>query len=123
WGNTNIGFDIPNGTATLPYQATGNASGFNIIVDKIGSGRQQNLYSFGTSAKINMAEDVSGESGPPVVNAYSICKNPIIKETFIFQPATGGQSVTNNNQPNTYTSSTGAYQNSLDNNLVETLKS
>ncbi|PBQ32475.1 hypothetical protein CNR22_12065 [Sphingobacteriaceae bacterium] len=78
WGNGNIGFDVPNGKAALTYQATGKASNFDITVDYLGCGRNGNAYAFGASAKINMDEEISGETGPPVINAYSIYKNPLL---------------------------------------------
>ena len=77
WGNGNIGLDVPNGTSALTYQCKGQASQFDITVDYLGCGRNGNAYAFGVSAKINLDEEISGENGPPVINAYSICRNPL----------------------------------------------
>src|SRR5690606_19312914 len=78
WGNNNIGFDIPNGKFELNYQAKGKSGYYDITVDQVGCGRNGNVYAFGASAKINLDEDISGDNGPPVVNAYSIGKNPLL---------------------------------------------
>ncbi len=82
WGNGNIGFDVPNGKHALSYQAQGKASNFDITVDHIGCGRNGNVYAFGASANINMDEEISGETGPPVINAYSIYRNPLLTGTL-----------------------------------------
>jgi TANFOR domain-containing protein len=82
WGNGNIGFETPNGILPLTYQATGRASNYDIQVDRVGCGRVANLYSFGISARIIMADDISGENGAPIVNSYSIYKNPLLNGDF-----------------------------------------
>jgi hypothetical protein len=110
WGNGNIGFDVPNGTAPLTYEATGKKSGYDLQVDHIGCGRTQNLYAFGISAKIQMSEDISGADGAPVVNAYSIYKNPIIAGYYIPGSNTSGLNVVSDSTKTPqYTSSTTTY--------------
>ncbi|MEO6901819.1 MAG: hypothetical protein ABI315_01535 [Bacteroidia bacterium] len=82
WGNGNIGFETPNGILPLTYQAMGKASSYDIQVDRVGCGRVQNLYSFGISARIIMSDDIAGESGAPIVNSYSLYKNPLLHGDF-----------------------------------------
>jgi hypothetical protein len=116
WGNCNIGFDVPNGKAALSYQATGKASNYDITVDFIGCGRSGNAYAFGTSAKINMDEDISGEDGAPVINAYSICKNPLLTG-MVFIPPPSTTTTTTVAVNNSYQSATSGYSNTLGTNL------
>lgn len=78
WGNGNIGFETPNGICALTYQATGKASSYDIQTDRVGCGRVANLYSFGISSRIVMAEDISGDDGAPIVNSYTMYKNPLL---------------------------------------------
>lgn len=118
WGNGNIGFDVPNGKAALTYQATGKASNYDITVDYLGCGRNGNAYAFGASAKINMDEEISGEMGPPVVNAYSIYKNPLLTG-MVFIPVTSTTTANSNTTApnNSYQSSTAGYTNALGGDL------
>lgn len=120
WGNSNIGFDVPNGKAALTYQATGKAGNFDITVDYLGCGRNGNAYAFGASAKINLDEEISGETGPPVVNAYSIYKNPLLTGLVFIPTAsivpTSSTSSTPSNS-STYLSSTGGYTTALGSDL------
>lgn len=78
WGNGNIGFLTPNGSASLTNQVQTKIKGFEANIDYIGCGRQGNLYAFGTSAKVVMAEDVAGPDGAPIANIYSITKNILL---------------------------------------------
>ena len=82
WGNGNIGFETPNGITPLTYQATGKASSYDIQTDKVGCGRVANVYSFGISSRIIMADDISGDNGAPIVNSYSMYKNPLLSGDF-----------------------------------------
>lgn len=82
WGNGNIGFETPNGILPLTYQATGRASNYDIQVDRVGCGRVANLYSFGISARIIMSDDIAGDNGAPIVNSYSMYKNPLLHGDF-----------------------------------------
>ena len=82
WGNGNIGFEIPNGAASLNTQMTAKSGDYDMVVDYVGCGRDQNAYAFGLSAKMNMAENISGVGGAPVVNAYSIYLNPLLAGQF-----------------------------------------
>jgi len=82
WGNGNIGFDIPNGAATLNTQMIAKSGDYDMVIDYVGCGRDQNAYAFGVSAKMNMAENISGVGGAPVVNAYSIYINPQLAGQF-----------------------------------------
>lgn len=111
WGNTNIGFDVPNGKAALTYQAQGKSSNFDITVDYLGCGRSGNAYAFGASAKINLDEEISGETGAPVVNAYSICKNSLLTAMgFVTQTLSTASLSTSTSSTNTnYQSSTSGY--------------
>lgn len=79
WGNGNIGFLTPNGALPLTNQLQTRINGFEINLDYIGCGRQENLYSIGISSTIAMAEDISGPDGAPVANIYSIAKNSLLK--------------------------------------------
>jgi len=82
WGNGNIGFDIPNGAASLNTQMVARSGDYDMVIDYVGCGRDQNAYAFGISAKMNMAENISGIGGAPVVNAYSIYLNPLLVGQF-----------------------------------------
>ncbi|MES2556226.1 MAG: hypothetical protein V4604_08755 [Bacteroidota bacterium] len=82
WGNGNIGFDIPNGAASLNSQAIAKSGDYDMIIDYVGCGRDRNAYAFGVSAKMNMAENIAGDNGAPVVNAYSMYLNPLLSGTF-----------------------------------------
>jgi hypothetical protein len=93
WGNGNIGFENPNGIVTLTYQANAKASGYDLQVDRIGCGRVANLYSFGISSRIVMSEDIAGEDGAPVVNAYSMYKNPLLTGDYTTMDFTMGDSL------------------------------
>lgn len=121
WGNGNIGFDVPNGKAALTYQASGKASNFDITVDYLGCGRNGNAYAFGASAKINLDEEISGETGPPVVNAYSIYRNPLLSGS-IFVPAATALPGSGSSAPSatntSYQTSTGGYTTALGNDLA-----
>lgn len=122
WGNGNIGFDVPNGKAALTYQATGKASNFDITVDYLGCGRNGNAYAFGASAKINMDEEISGETGPPVVNAYSIYKNPLLTG-MVFIPTISTTSANSNTSAsnNSYQSGTAGYTAALGSGISDAL--
>lgn len=82
WGNGNIGFETPNGVLPLSYQATGKASSYDIQTEKVGCGRVANVYSFGISSRIVMADDISGDAGAPIVNSYSMYRNPLLTGDF-----------------------------------------
>lgn len=82
WGNGNIGFETPNGVLPLSYQTTGKASSYDIQTEKVGCGRVANVYSFGISSRIVMADDISGDAGAPIVNSYSMYKNPLLTGDF-----------------------------------------
>ncbi|NQY11748.1 MAG: hypothetical protein HRT71_19805 [Flavobacteriales bacterium] len=90
WGNYDIGFYTPGGVTTLTEQVNGKASGYDITIDFIGAGREQNLYAFGTSANIVMGDDVSGANGPPIMSAYSIVENSLLPDSYTFIPGTEG---------------------------------
>ncbi len=90
WGNYDIGFFKPNGLLPLTNQVNGTLSGFPVTVDAIGAGRNAGAYAFGTSAKMMMAEDVSGANGPPTINVYSVTKNPLL----LAEPGPGAAPVT-----------------------------
>ncbi|MCH7534300.1 MAG: hypothetical protein IH948_00865, partial [Bacteroidetes bacterium] len=87
WGNYNIGFNSPGGVTTLTEQVQGKASGYDIIIDYIGAGREKNLYAIGTSANIVMGDDVAGEDGPPIMSAYSIVESSLLPDQYNY--ATG----------------------------------
>ena len=109
WGNYDIGFGMPNGAFTLSQQLQTKIKGYEVTIDGIGAGRQGNLYSIGTTAKIVMAEDVAGEAGPPIVNFYSIFESSKIDEAYIL-----GNSPEYSNK-NTSTENSGSY--SVDENI------
>lgn len=123
WGNTNIGFDVPNGKSALTYQAQGKSSNFDIMVDYLGCGRSGNAYAFGASAKINMDEEISGDIGAPVINAYSIYKNSLLTAMgFVTQTinAISINTSTNSGDSN-YESSTSGYTTALAMGMEETI--
>ena len=74
WGNYDIGFYKPNGSKYLENQKQISLKDYSVNIEKIGVGRQGNLYSIAMSGSIVMGEDVSGKNGPPVTNFYSIEK-------------------------------------------------
>jgi hypothetical protein len=117
WGSGNIGFETPNGILPLSYQATGKASGYDIHVDRIGCGRVANVYSFGISSRIIMADDIAGENGAPIVNAYSMYKNPLLSGDVSTMSFTMGNDTTSldSNGVNTNVA------NDLNTNLNQTL--
>lgn len=123
WGNTNIGFDFPNGKSALSYQAQGKSSNFDIMVDYLGCGRSGNAYAFGASAKINMDEEISGETGAPVINAYSIYKNSLLTAmgfvTQTLNPLSSGNNTISSND--TYQSSTSGYSHAISMAMEETI--
>ncbi len=82
WGNGNIGFETPNGIFSIPYQTNGKASSYDIQVNRVGCGRVANVYSFGISSRIIMADDIAGDDGAPIVNSYSMYKNPLLSGDF-----------------------------------------
>lgn len=84
WGNYDIGFGSPNTAYSLAQQKQTMLKGFQITIDGIGAGRQGNVYAIGTSAKMVMAEDASGDNGPPVLNFYSVSKSTKIDEEYAF---------------------------------------
>lgn len=108
WGNGNIGFYTANGTFPLASEIQTQIKGFEVTIDYLGCGRQEKYYSFGTSAKIVMAEDVAGPEGPPVVNIFSIAENSLLSGNALslglpdrFQNMlvqSGGKSVQGTNQ-------------------------
>lgn len=95
WGDYSIGFVKVNGTISLQQQVQGNVSGFPVMFDYIGAGRQGNKYAIGLSGKIVMADDVSGENGPPSVNFYSIATNTLLDTNYIYITGDGGNGSTN----------------------------
>ena len=126
WGNGNIGLDVPNGTSALTYQCKGQASQFDITVDYLGCGRNGNAYAFGVSAKINLDEEISGENGPPVINAYSICRNPLLTGSVTSRSlALNSSSASANGSSSTssYQSGTSSYSTALVGGVSEMLLS
>ncbi|WP_317898808.1 hypothetical protein [Aurantibacillus circumpalustris] len=124
WGNGNIGFDVPNGKAALTYQATGKSSNYDISVDYLGCGRNGNAYAFGASAKINLDEEISGEDGPPIVNAYSIYRNPLLTGLVFIPTATiipTSSTTTGSATTTSHQSSTAGYSNALNNGVGDAL--
>jgi hypothetical protein len=124
WGNGNIGFQVPNGKSALTFQSTGKAGNFDITVDYLGCGRNGNAYAFGASAKINMDEEISGDAGPPVMNAYSIYKNPLLTG-LVFIPVTTtltAGSSTGSANSSTYQSATSSHTNSVNNGMMDALE-
>jgi len=83
WGNYDIGFSSPNNGCTMAKQIRTRLNGFEITIDGIGAGRQGNAYAIGTTANIVMAEDASGENGPPVINFYSVFESSKIDEQYV----------------------------------------
>lgn len=127
WGNGNIGFDVPNGKSALTYQCKGQASKFDLTVDYLGCGRNGNAYAFGASAKINLDEEISGEAGPPVINAYSICRNPLLTGSVTTSNALAVTSTSSSGSGTTvsssYQSGTNSYTSAVLNGLEEVLLS
>ena len=83
WGNGELGFHIPNGSASLAYQVNSKIKGYAITIDAVGAGRDKNIYSVGTSFKINMSEDISGIDGPPVTQFYTVAKRNSIDSSYM----------------------------------------
>lgn len=108
WGNGNLGITVPNGKSPVTYQCRGKAGENAITVDYFGCGRNGNAYAIGASAKIVFDDEFSGDNGPPVINAYSICKNPLLSGSVT--------SVSTNS--NTVTSAAAIYTAALSGNLA-----
>ncbi|GAA5042353.1 hypothetical protein GCM10011506_44250 [Marivirga lumbricoides] len=93
WGNNAIGFGQPNGAVALNKQVNAKVSGFPITIDGIGAGSSSGQYSFGISGKVMMAEDVSGNTGPPEANIYTVAANSFASKesnpTINYENATG----------------------------------
>ncbi len=69
WGNSNIGFKAPNGMIALSSQYTTNMEGgYEITVDSIGAGSFRGAYAFAFHANIAFGDDISGRTGPPVID-------------------------------------------------------
>ncbi len=94
FGTYEIGFDTPNGTYTLPEVVKSKLETFDIDIDFIGAGSNNGLYGIGTSAKINLGDDVAGGKEAPQVNLYSLMPSSFISGSF-------STSAQNNNQTNT----------------------
>lgn len=94
FGTYEIGFDTPNGTYTLPEVVQSKLETFDIDIDFIGAGSNNGLYGIGTSAKINLGDDVAGGKEAPQVNLYSLMPSSFISGSFT-------TSTQNNNQTNT----------------------
>lgn len=121
WGNGNIGFNIPNGAATLNNQAVAKSGDYEMVIDYVGCGRDQNLYAFGVSAKMNMAENISGTGGAPVVNAYSTYLNPRLSGTFLGSMGDMSNALPGYNQGGASDSTLSATTNSHLNNLSHSI--
>jgi hypothetical protein len=107
YGNYNIGFNQPNGATSLAEQIRSTFKGFDITIDFLGCGRQGNMYAIGTSAKILMGEDISGENGPPVSNLYSIAENKLLDGIVIATGTTDENSIPLNQGTSSAGSGTG----------------
>lgn len=94
FGTYEIGFDTPNGTYTLPEVVQSKLETFDIDIDFIGAGSNNGLYGIGTSAKINLGDDVAGGKEAPQVNLYSLMPSSFISGSFSILAQ-------NNNQTNT----------------------
>ncbi len=81
WGNGNVGFWIPNGIASLYETVSAKFGGFDAHVSYLGAGRSGDLYAFGSQGEMRLADNVSGVSGAPTANAYSILRNPWISDS------------------------------------------
>jgi hypothetical protein len=81
WGNYNIGFLLPNGTMSLSNQVNGTLGGYPVTFDGIGAGSSNGAYAFGITGKVVLADDVSGDQGPPSINIYSTVTNPMLPQT------------------------------------------
>ena len=88
WGNYDIGFVKSGGATSLAQQMRSNLNGYDITVDYIGAGRQDNLYAIGTSANIVMGEDISGADCAPSVNMYSIDENSVLGSSYTVYSST-----------------------------------
>jgi hypothetical protein len=80
WGNYKIGFLLPNGTMSFSTQVTGSLSNYPVTFDGIGAGSSNGAYAFGITGKALLAEDVSGEQGPPSINIYSTVPNAMLPQ-------------------------------------------
>lgn len=87
WGNYNIGFVFPNGSMLLTNQISGSISSYPVTFDGIGAGNSNGAYAFALTGKAVIAEDISGESGPPVVNVYSTAPNSLLPQTPYVAPS------------------------------------
>jgi hypothetical protein len=121
WGNGNIGFNNVNGKAALSYQANAKASGYDVIVDQLGCGRSGNVYAFGLSAKIHLDEEISGEAGPPVINAYSMYKNPLLSGSMMIPIPSNAQTGTTAITNSVHQSAGGNYTASLNSGFSESI--
>jgi hypothetical protein len=80
WGNYKIGFLLPNGTMSFSTQLNGSLSNYPVTFDGIGAGCSNGAYAFGLTGKAVLADDVSGELGPPSINIYSTAVNPLLPQ-------------------------------------------
>jgi hypothetical protein len=85
WGNYNIGFLFPNGTMSLTNQANGLLGGYPVTFDGIGAGNSNGAYAFGITGKVVLAEDISGDQGPPAINIYSTMPNSMLPQIAYIQ--------------------------------------
>lgn len=80
WGDYRIGFHTPNGVRALDNQLSGSLSGYPVTFDALAAGTSDGLYSFAISGKAQLGDDISGETGPPSVNVYSIVPNSYVSK-------------------------------------------
>lgn len=83
WGNYNIGFYTPEGIYALDEQLTTTYKDYPITIDGIGAGRSSGLYGFGVTGKVALGDDVSGDTGAPSFNMYSLVENELLPGDYV----------------------------------------
>jgi hypothetical protein len=78
WGDYAIGFDNKNGTVPLVQRMNASLSGYPITIGVIGAGSNDGNYVFATTADAGLGDDVSGGSGVPSINVYSVSANKFV---------------------------------------------
>lgn len=78
YGDYSIGFRTKNGTVPLPVQLPVNVKGYPANLVTVGAGSNEGYYALALQSEITLTEDVSGGSGAPVVNFYSLAANSYV---------------------------------------------
>jgi hypothetical protein len=102
WGSYAIGFYNPNSGRGLVNNVSGTLEQYEITIESVGCGSSEGAYGFGASGVVVVGDDISGDSGPPKINLYSVYPSiyaPFVEEgDFEFDSVSIAQTIDNLNQ-------------------------